>query len=499
MIYRILIVIFISLFSLSFLKAQSAVEALRYTELRSGGTARTIALGGAIGALGADFAALSSNPAGLGVFRKSEFILSPSFLSSNTSASLDNGDPTDRRRNNFNLENIGVVFHSKPRRSPKWKSFNFGVGYNRLASFHRTLEYRGDGNSSILESFTELSEGSSAAELFGFDAALALEVDAIAEVPGYPGSWGTFDDFSQGSLFREETLSIKGGINEFVLSFAGNFNDKFYMGLTIAAPLYNYEETRTYTESDPLNNITEFEQLVFEETLTTSGIGINLKVGFIFKPIQSLRFGLAAQTPTGLALTDNFQSRLSYEALFNEGNPSEPNELFSAEAESLEGVFDYNLTTPLRVSASAAFVQKFGFITGEVEYLNYGLARFNLTGDVSNTTSEIQEREVNDQISNSFQSAVNIKLGAELALGKSWRLRGGYSLVPTPFNDDDIVDDLISFGAGFRGKSFYLDLAYRAILQSQGYTPFAVTFAPQPSVLSEISQNKVILTFGYRF
>lgn len=493
------IFIFLSIFSFSFLNAQSAVEALRYMELRSGGTARTIAIGGAIGALGADFSSLSSNPAGLGVFRKSEFILSPSLLSVNTSSILDDQSSTERRRNNFNLENIGVVFNSKPRRKKKWKAFNLGIGYNRIVSFHRTTEYEGEGSSSILENFAELSQGSSPEELYEFDANLAYSLSAIGEVTAGSGQWGTFDDFSQGNLFREETLSYKGGINEFVISLAGNFNDKFYMGITLSAPLINYEEIRTYTESDPLNNILEFEQLTFEESLSTSGIGVNLKAGIIFKPIQSIRIGLAAQTPTSLALTDNFQSRLSYEALFFESNPSEPNQLVSDEAESLQGVFDYGLSTPLRVSASAAFVQKFGFLAAEIEYVDYGLANFNLTKNSSNTPAEIQERQVNNEIENTFQSAVNIKLGAELALGKSWRLRGGYSLIPTPFDNDDIVDDLISFGAGFRGQSFYLDLAYRAILQTQAYTPYTLTVAPQPFVFSEINQNKFILTFGYRF
>ncbi len=496
---RSIVFILISFFAFTFINAQSAIEALRYSELRSGGTARTIAIGGAIGALGADFSTLSSNPAGLAVFRKSEFILSPSLVSVNTVSTLDGNEVTGSRKGNFNLENIGVIFNNKPKRKPKWKSFNLGIGYNRLVSFHRTMKYEGDGNSSILESFTELSAGNSIEELYEYDANLAYNVNAIDQIAGSPGVWAPFDDFSQGSLYREETLSITGGMNEFVISFAGNFNDKFYMGMTLGAPLINYEQRRVYTETDPFNNIWEFEQLTFEETLTTSGIGVNLKAGIIFKPIQSLRIGLAAQSPTGLALTDNFQARLSYDAIYFESDPNTANLPVSDEAESLEGVFDYNLSTPMRVSASVAFVQKFGFISAEVEYLDYGLASFNLTKNTSSTPVEIQEREVNNEISNSFQSAVNIKLGAELALGKSWRLRGGYSLIPTPFDDDDIVDDLISFGAGFRGRSFYLDLAYRAILQSQGYTPFALSAAPQPSVISEIKQNKFILTFGYRF
>ena len=74
-------------FTLS-LPAQNSFDALRYSTFQVGGTARSIGAGGALGALGADFSVLSTNPAGLGWYRKGEFVLSPTFYNARTTSTL---------------------------------------------------------------------------------------------------------------------------------------------------------------------------------------------------------------------------------------------------------------------------------------------------------------------------------------------------------------------------------------------------------------------------
>ncbi|MFA6798620.1 MAG: hypothetical protein WCR39_04935, partial [Bacteroidales bacterium] len=52
------------------LSAQNEQDALRYSFIQTGGTTRSISMGGAFGAVGGDFSSLSINPAGLGIYRK---------------------------------------------------------------------------------------------------------------------------------------------------------------------------------------------------------------------------------------------------------------------------------------------------------------------------------------------------------------------------------------------------------------------------------------------
>jgi len=53
--------------------AQSDADALRYSQTSLAGTARFTSMAGAFGALGGDFSSIAINPAGLGIYRKSEF------------------------------------------------------------------------------------------------------------------------------------------------------------------------------------------------------------------------------------------------------------------------------------------------------------------------------------------------------------------------------------------------------------------------------------------
>ena len=69
--------IIVLLFSSTILFAQNEVDALRYSENFNGGTARYMSMGGAFGALGGDLSVLSTNPAGIAVFRTSKFSFTP--------------------------------------------------------------------------------------------------------------------------------------------------------------------------------------------------------------------------------------------------------------------------------------------------------------------------------------------------------------------------------------------------------------------------------------
>ena len=61
------------LFVSALLHGQSEVEALRYSYQLPLGSARSMSMGGAFGALGGDLSTLSQNPAGIGIFRRNEY------------------------------------------------------------------------------------------------------------------------------------------------------------------------------------------------------------------------------------------------------------------------------------------------------------------------------------------------------------------------------------------------------------------------------------------
>ena len=63
----------------SCLLGQNEVDIFRYSFTESLGSARTMGMGGAFGALGADLACLTGNPAGIGLYRRGDASLTNGF------------------------------------------------------------------------------------------------------------------------------------------------------------------------------------------------------------------------------------------------------------------------------------------------------------------------------------------------------------------------------------------------------------------------------------
>src|SRR5690349_19954822 len=74
----------VCLYNLSF--SQTPEDALKNAWFIPNGSARSISIGGAMGSLGGDISAVYTNPAGLGMYKTRELVITPSFLLNNNSA-----------------------------------------------------------------------------------------------------------------------------------------------------------------------------------------------------------------------------------------------------------------------------------------------------------------------------------------------------------------------------------------------------------------------------
>ena len=114
--------------------AQLVPQPTDYALMLSGkyydGTARSVAMGNAMTALGGDLGALSYNPAASGVYRYSEITLTPSVYSTSVSTSLLDGQ--DRYGiSRFSLSNAGWVGTFDTGRSRGLLNFNFAITANQ--------------------------------------------------------------------------------------------------------------------------------------------------------------------------------------------------------------------------------------------------------------------------------------------------------------------------------------------------------------------------------
>lgn len=475
--------------------AQLASDVLRYSYLQPGGTARYLGVGGAFGALGAEYSSLSNNPAGLAMFRSNELVFTPSLKFSRTEASLTGGIPLADTKSNFGFDNVGFIFNTTPR-SAKWKTFNVGIGLNRLNNFHQSVYYEGSAQGTILKGlFNEasalLNNGGSSEDLYPFSTQLAYNANAIY----YQDNVLTYDfmDNPAAVVNRNQTLTTSGRMNEMVLSFAGNYEEKLMIGATVGVPFVNYKLNGEYQESDPGGgvdgNVPFFSGLSYTEYLRTEGVGVNLKLGIAYRVSQALRLGVAFHTPTYLGLTDHYSNTFSYD--YEDGGGS----VLGKEQSSPEGVTDYRLRTPWRAIGSAAvLINKSGFLSADVEVVDYSANTYNLTANVNNSENKMAERELNSEIQRAYKTTANIRVGGEVAMN-DFRLRAGVNLLGKPEANDSGFNMAYTAGAGIHGESFYLDLGYR-LSKGKG---FVTPYDNAPVATTNTTNNELLLTVGFKF
>lgn len=494
---RLLIPILLLLGGTTIIHAQTTADALRFSQFGIGGSARTVGIGGSIGALGADFSVISTNPAGLGTYRGSEFTMTPSLFRSTVDASLVGGGTGAMNASNlnFNFNNIGVVFNKNiDRANSKWRTSNFGVGIVRIANFNEEFSYAGSTPGSYVDFFQDVSRSLFPQDFNDFDNGLAWDVGAIYDLE-QDGFYETDFELSPGaSIQKSQTIERTGSINEVVFGLGGIRGTKLQLGVTLGFPIVSYSERNVYMEDDnEADNVEVFKDLAYTQDLTTTGFGFNLKTGFIYRLTKTIRVGGAVHTPTRLRLTDEYQTSLVYD--FDDGVESGP-----LEASSPEQPIEYDLRTPWRFIGSGAIViPKRGFISAEVEYLNYAKAEFKepRLADGTTVNTGIHD-DVNTDIRSSFKSALLLRVGGEYVLDKI-RLRAGVNLNSTPYSNEDINTLFYSAGIGYRTKKFFVDAAYRLRAGDRSFSPYSVGgFTPQVVNLND-NKNNLLLTLGFRF
>ncbi len=487
----------ITLLSISLVShAQTVTDALRYSQFNNGlSTARMSSLAGAFGAMGEDIGGISINPAGLASFRRSEFSFSPNYNFNNSEANLINGPSIDDSNSQFGLGNIGVVFANQPIASA-FTTSNWSIAINKRAIFSQDFRIAGSNQGSITDRWAARAFGLLPSELDNFEAGPAWDVFALYDRDG--DTYLTDFDNYDGNVPKSETTTRRGRINELSFGWAGNINRKFSIGANIGIPIMSYETTKTYRESDDLQEIDFFDRLSYTEYISTSGAGINAKLGIQYVGLQNFRLGAAVHTPTVYGLSDNFFTNIDY--TYTDANGVESNT-----SRSPDGNFDYRMTTPWTYIASAGFIYKLGairgFINADVEFIDYSYNSFNLTSSDRSSDADAEfETQLNGQIEDELNNVMNIRLGTELGY-HALRFRAGISLDESPYTDESVDDNLtVGLGIGIEKRSFSFDLGLQSRQQNEEYYLYQVN-AQDNSQQVDLSSNITDLTatLAFRF
>jgi hypothetical protein len=489
--------------------AQGAWDGLILSQTQYEGTARFTAMGGAFAALGGDFTTLSINPAGIGVYRGTEFTFSLALNHGNTSADYLRTTSTDSYAN-LSVNNLGVVFGST-RASEGLVSLNWGVGYNKLHTVtnRHTAVHGTSTNSSRLSALgVEVTNASIPHQKFQvnnpFDElgskywthvlawqTMLLEPDTLGTDHDYVAAVENASNFQlSGPLQQIYYAEQTGYTGEYVFSIGGNVSDKFYFGATFGIQSIRHEYYKRYSETavnpsdfNTADNPTKFNSFTHTSWINTSGTGYNVKLGVIWRPVAGLRWGAYFHSPTWTYLTDKYSEQM--DSYFSDGAR------YNSNAPS--NVYDYKTVTPVKWGTGLAYT--FGSqALVSVEYEGTDYSALKMYGYENNYYVRLSD--VDNDAHKNFKVATNIRAGGEYRIGQ-YALRAGYSYYGSPVkNDDSFARHIIAAGAGYQWGGGFIDATYSF---SPGNEETFSLYAGSDSVKNTNFAGKIIVTLGFRF
>lgn len=487
---RLTFVIAILLFISAATIAQNVDDALRYSQLFYGGTARFMGMGGAFTSIGGDISSLSQNPAGIGVFRSSEITLSPQLSNIRTDAGFY-GRTTDNLYD-FHLNQGGIVSNLISNESGL-VSLNIGYSFNKTNNLSQAIRIQGNNsNSSMADYWAESNDGVYFRDLLD-DAGIAFDAWIIDTLTGSGGySYGTvFSNYGDNppSIYGQNVRRIitnDGYMGEHAISIGGNYNNTVFFGATLGINKLKYSSHFEHMETTDENLLSGFENFVFTDHFENTGTGYSIKLGAIVKPVETVRIGLAFHSPTWYRIDEYFYENISSNLA---------NEVFNVEPQR----YEYALATPFRALLGAGVqIGKMGLLSADYEFVDYSTARFSETGD------NYDYSEKNLAIKNTLKAAHNLRFGGELRLNKLY-LRGGYGYYGKAFQKGEENEDLsyssISGGIGFREQRVSIDFGFTSFMYDQTYILYPLdTNFYNPAIASlNTNKNMFTLTLGYKF
>ena len=497
-------------------------------------TARSAAMAGAMTSLGADASSLSINPAGVGMYRTNELTFTPmmSFTRAKNNAQPFEGNS----KNRFAVGNFGVVVKLRES-STGVTAINMGLSYNRLADYNYKYSFSNAGvagNASIADVYAGqlAASGITSAQLkqnydnFGnfrwshydptyWGAILGYKTGLVGDTSG---AWGRDMVVPNAAVDNFTTVESKGRADEWVWSLGINFNSKFYLGMSLGASTISQEKHIYYGEGYRYSNNPQqnycMEYFNYDQITQMKGTGINFKIGAIYRPIESLRIGVAFHTPTYYNVTYKYQGGMTSQVkainnvdgytVNSQGYIDPP---FSEQTELLidDGDYSWRFTTPTRLMVGASYTVAKQLILS----VDYERDWYNTMRMKNSPYGPLYKGFIKDE----FKGSNTVRAGAEWRFIPQMAIRLGYGLWSGALDDNDKVysspviyrTEYMSTGLGIAlSKHFTIDLAY--MYCKNDLTPYKTFYGynanvdiASPTFRTSISRHNAMMTLTVKF
>lgn len=494
----------ILVFAFKTLYAQNTTDALRYGNDNINGTARFNAMAGAFGALGGDLSAMATNPAGSAVFLQNSFGLSVAVSERQNTATYFNGwaESVDSDVS-FNQLGGVFVFDNQNEASP-WRKFTLGLGYNNTNNFDNDLFVAGTGTTSIAQFFLqqaqgvpldllELQSGESISDLYAFlgetqgvgaqNAFLGYQGFIFDPVENDPGNTSYVSNVGAGSFAQEYSLLSEGYNGKYTVNLGAQYTENLYFGINLNSHLIDYDQSTFLFESNG-NPGSTVNRIGFENNLSVLGAGFSAQFGAIAKIADHLRLGFTYDTPTWYEISEETTQYLETRRTLDGSSTN-----VVVDPRVINVYADYNLRTPGKIMASAAYVfGQQGLLSFEYSYKDYSNMEFRPQNDPAFVFQ-------NAQIDNLLAGASTYRLGGEYRY-ENVSFRGGYRFEESPYKDDTLLGNLngYSAGLGYSFGNYFFDISYAYSEREQRRQLYDIGLTDSAQVETQLTS--IVFTLG---
>ncbi len=519
--------------------AQETYENAPLAQKDLNGTARYVGMGGAMEALGADISTMGTNPAGIGLFRRS--VVNGSF-GVNSQSDVESFGGADKTKMSF--DQAGFVYSMRTNRS---SFINFGFNYNKSKNFNQILTAAGKLNGASQNKLSAMKNANGIYTLnekngnLVSNSAACNQIDYLYSNALFNSSNAQLSD--QGVIIRQSDgmpvyynakdyqfgRASSGYIGEYNFNVSGNSNDRFYWGFTVGLYDVHYNGTTEYSENlvDGGNGI---GNVVIGDERQITGTGFDIKGGVIFRPVEEspFRIGLYVNTPTWYDLTTK-----NYTYIDNKGlNKAYGSHDYGDVSES----YDFKFYTPWRFGVSLGHtVGNYLALGATYEYADYSTndIRVNDGGTVDDWgnyyDSSYSDKAMKESIKNSLKGVHMLKLGVEFKPEKNFAVRLGYNYLSAMYDENGFKDGSIesygtyyssttdytnwkdthrvTAGFGYATKNWNFDIAYQFSQTNGDFYPFMSYVDNEKPEFDNVcgatkvsnKRNQVLMTIGYKF
>lgn len=511
------------------------------------GTARYVGMGGAMEALGADISTIGTNPAGIGMFRRSMVAGSFGFNSQQDAKSFGNANKT-----NMSFDQAGFVYSM---RSGRHSMLNFGFNYTKSKNFDQILTAAGRLNNASQNKLSAMKNANGVYTLQDKNNGLVSNSGAYSQAdylysnvlfnhydannPNDPNN-ATLTD--KGVIVNQATglpvyynatgydfgRSTTGYIGQYDFNVSGNSNDRFYWGFTVGIYDVHYNSSSLYSEN-LVDGDKSIGDVAMNDERKITGTGFDVKAGLIFRPAEEspFRIGLYVHTPTWYDLTTR-----NYTVLDNKTSDAYGSSDYGKSSES----YDFKFYTPWRFGVSLGHtVGNYLALGATYEYADYTTndIRVNDGGEVDywgyyyETSS--RDEAMKQNIKNSLKGVHTVKVGMEFKPEKNFAVRLGYNYQSAMYNKNGFKDGSLesygtyyasttdytnwkdthrfTAGVGYNYGKFSFDLAYQYSQTNGDFYPFmSYVDNSEPkfdnvcdAVKVSNKRNQLLFTVGYKF